>query len=189
MKRKRKARSPAKKRKVGRPPKNLDPDGFSPDLDGVAEYLGISLRALHNGLKRFPRDRPKHRAGGPYPLRAYKNWADHHGITGRRKQEDLVEEQDIRLRRDRLRLAREEFEFEQLKERMLPMGEVESAIAKVHAGFNAALLAFEPRINEQLEGLDYNDRAIVIRREVELLRKTFRECNYLEVDGDDEELD
>jgi len=177
-----------RKRKAGRPRKKFDPDGFSPDLDGVAEHLGISLRALHNARKRFAKDRPKHRAGGPYPMRAYKNWADHHGVTGRRKQEDLVEEQDIRLRRDRLRLAREEFEFEQIKEQMLPVSQFQIALTKMVAAFLAALNAFPSRVNEQLEGLSFDDRAPVLEQEVELLKKTLAGCDYLQAESNDQEF-
>jgi hypothetical protein len=170
--------------KRGRPPKKFDPDGFSPNLDGVAEHLGISLRALHNAIKRFGRTRPKHRAGGPYPLRAYKLWADRHGVTGRAKDSELVEERDIKLEHARLRLERERFEFEQLKDRMLPVSQFELALSKMVSAFVSALNAFTPRVNERLEGLDFNDRAQVLEEEMEGVKRTLAKCDFLRPDAD-----
>jgi hypothetical protein len=47
------------------------------------------------------------------------------------------------------------------------------------SAFRSALRAFRVRVNERLEGLDYNDRAKVIDDEVEVLERTFEKCNYL----------
>jgi hypothetical protein len=178
-----------KKKRRGRPPKKIDPDGFSPDLDGIAEFLGIALRTLHNAIKRYGADRPKHRAGGPYPKRAYKNWADRHCVTGRRKDAQLEDEREVRFAREKLRLERERFEFEQLKEKMISVSQMDLVLFRLIGAFKAAALAFGPRINEQLEGLDFNDRARIFESETAVLLKTLAKPDYLHpVEGDDEEL-
>jgi hypothetical protein len=171
------------------------PEGYAPNQTALAIALGTTRQTITNAIKRHLNDprlpgvKRGAEADGRYNIAAWREFLKAIGVTGRRKQEDLAEEHEIRLRRERLRLAREEFEFEQLKERMLPMGEIETGITKIHSGYDSALLAFESRINEQLEGLDYNDRAMVIRREIELLRKIYREANYLQVEFEDEKLD
>ena len=72
---------------------------------------------------------------------------------------------------------------------MLPAGQFEAALAKTVTAFVSALNAFGPRVNGKLEGLNFNDRAEVIEREIELVRKTLAKCDYLTLDQQDEELD
>ena len=110
-------------------------------------------------------------------------WAAGEGQNG---SSDAAKERSIRLQRDELRLERERFEFEQLKNRMLPVSQFELALAKTITAFVRALDAFGPRINEKLEGLDYNGRAEVIEQEIYLLRKTLAKCDYLNVEEEEE---
>ena len=173
-----------KKKRRGRP-RNPDPNWVT-DAE-AAKHAGVTRQAIHGWRKQYP-DAPKRRLDGRCRLDEYLAWFDRFGLRGRRKQEDIVEEHQIRLRRERLRLEREEFEFEQIKERMLPAGQFEAALAKTMSKFLASLNAFGPRVNEKLEGLDFDDRAQVIDREVELLKKTLASCDYLCVEEEDEEL-
>lgn len=181
------------KRKPGRPRKTkkdvIDKDGFAPNLDCLAEQCGVSRQTIDNARKRFAKDAPRPTSDGRYHVGDHKTWLDKHGVTGRRKSAELVEEREINLARAKLRLERDRFEFEQIKERMLPAGQFEAALAKTMSIFLAALNAFGPRVNEKLEGLDFDDRARVIDQEVELLKKSLASCDYLCVEQEDEELD
>jgi hypothetical protein len=57
-------------------------------------------------------------------------------------------------------------------------------LSRTTAAWLSALDAFGPRVNEKLEGLDFNDRMAVIETEIELLRKAASTCDYLTI-GDE----
>ncbi len=97
----------------------------------------------------------------------------------RSRTEVSEEERALRLRVWRLRLDRAEYEFQRTKDLMLPVAQFEAALARMRAAFLAELDAFAVRINEQIEGLDYNDRGPVLEAEVDLLRKTLARCDFL----------
>jgi len=181
------------KRKRGRPRKKtkdvVDAQGFAPNLDCLAQECGVTRQTIDNARKRFAIDAPRPTSDRRYHVGDYRAWLSRHGVTGRRKDAELVQERDVKLAHAQLRLERERFEFEQIKERMLPAGQFEAALAKTISAFLSALNAFGPRVNEKLEGLDFDDRAGVIEKEVELLKKTLATCNYLCVEQEDEELE
>jgi hypothetical protein len=179
-----------KRKRRGRPPKKIeetvDAHGFAPNLGVLAEECGVDQRTIHNARKRFAKDAPKKRLDGRYPVILYKQWLARHGVSGRRKDADLADERQVKLEHAKLRLERERFEFEQLKEQMLPVAQFELALTKTLSAFKTALLAFGPRINEQLEGRDYHDRMEIIDREIEVLQRTLAKCDYLEVEEENE---
>lgn len=181
------------KPKRGRPRKNtkdvIDAQGFAPNLDCLAQKCGVTRQTIDNARKRFAQDAPRPTSDSRYHVGDHKAWLDRHGVTGRRKDAELVQERDVKLAHAQLRLERERFEFEQVKEKMLPAGQFEAALARTMSIFLAALNAFGPRVNEKLEGLDFDDRAQVIEKEVELLKKSLASCDYLRVEQEDEELE
>jgi hypothetical protein len=89
------------------------------------------------------------------------------------------DERALRLREWRIRLDKAEFELARAKEQQLPITTFEAALARTSTAFLAALNAFGPRVNEMLEGLDFNGRIDVIEREIEILRRTLATCDYL----------
>ena len=78
----------------------------------------------------------------------------------------FAEERELRLQREKLRLERETFEFGKLKERMVPVSQFELAWSRIKSAFTAEINALGPRINAQLDGLDFNERAEVLDSEV-----------------------
>jgi hypothetical protein len=181
------------KRTRGRPRKNnvdiVDAQGFAPNLDCLAQACGITRQTIDNARKRFALDAPRPTSDSRYHVGDHREWLSRHGVTGRRKDAEMVQERDVKLAHAQLRLERDRFEFEQIKERMLPAGQFEAALAKTMSTFLSALNAFGPRVNEKLEGLDFDDRAGVIEKEVELLKKRLASCDYLCVEQEDEELE
>jgi hypothetical protein len=175
-------------KKPGRPARKQIKDGFAPTQALLAQACELSLRALQNALKLFWKDTPKFHRGIGYSISETKEWLARHGVIARRKQDELADERAVKLAHANLRLERERFEFEQIKDRMLPAGQFEAALAKTLSAFLAALNAFGPRINEKLEGLDFNDRALVIESEIIIIRRTLATCDYLG-SGEEEEDD
>jgi hypothetical protein len=177
--------------RAGRPCKSKSEEksevasGFAPNLAVLAELLGIDRRTLTNARQRFASDTPKQRADGRYPVAEYAKWLDRHAVNGRRTDPELGDERGIKLDLLKLNLERQRFEFERIRDRMLPSAQFELALAKMLAAFLAALNAFPARLNESLEGLDFNDRARVLESEVTLLRKTLATCDYLNVEEPD----
>ncbi|MEN3369959.1 MAG: hypothetical protein V7609_2102 [Verrucomicrobiota bacterium] len=172
----------------GRPPKSPAvvraeaESGFAPNQDVLAELLGVDRRTITNARKRFALDAPKKRADGRYPILEYKAWLDRHVVRGRGANNPNVNDLDARaldLAERRLKLERAQFELEKAKEAMLSVAQFERAWFKTHAALLAAINAFGPRVNEMLEGLDYNDRAAVLENECERLKQTIAECDYL----------
>jgi hypothetical protein len=183
------------KQKTGRPPKTAAAEkkeaqsGFAPNQDVLADLLGVDRRTLTNARQRFGDDAPKKRADGRYPILEYKAWLDRCGIRGRGANNPDVNDMDAReldLAERRLRLRKAEFELNKAEQSMLPVAQFERALAKMLAAFLQQLNAFGPRINENLEGLDFDERADVIDREVELMRKTLASCDYLAVEEEED---
>jgi hypothetical protein len=174
---------------VGRPRKSDAPDltGFAPNQEVLAELCGVDRRTLTNARKRFAADAPKPRADGRYPILEYKAWLDKHAVTGRRDDAEMEDERAIKL--DLLRIDRDtkRFNFEKAKDQMLPASQFELALARTIAAFLAALNAFGPRVNESLEGLNFNDRTAVIETEVELIRRTLAGCDFLAVEEEEDD--
>jgi hypothetical protein len=175
-------------RKTGRPPKSPEvkqaeaESGFAPNQDVLADLLSVDRRTLTNARQRFADDAPKKRADGRYPILEYKAWLDRHVVRGRGANNPDVNDLDAReldLAERRLRLRKAEFELNKAEQSMLPVAQFERAWFKNHAALLAALNAFGARVNENLEGLEFDERADVIDREVEQLRKTIAECDYL----------
>src|ERR1051326_4671990 len=164
-------------KKVGRSRKSRTEEksearsGFAPNMETLAEILGVTRQTLHNTRKRFGATAPKSRADRRYPIAEYARWLDRVAVKGRRKDSELAGEREIRFELTKLELERKRFEFERIRDQMLPVAQFEAALAKTMSAFLAALKAFGPRVNESLEGLHFNDRARVIETEVELLRK------------------
>jgi hypothetical protein len=179
------------KRKPGRPAKKIpdwiDSEGFAPNLDVLGDCCGVDRKTIDNARKRFAMTAPKKRPDGRYPIAEYADWLDRHGVSGRRKGAELECERDVKLEHARLRLDRERFEFQRIKDQMLPAAQFEAALARTLSALLAAINAFGSRVNEQLEGLDFNDRAAVLETESELLRKAIASCDYLKIEGADEE--
>jgi hypothetical protein len=183
------------KRRAGRPPKSQSEEkrdsdsGFAKNLGVLAEALGIDRSTLQDARKLHASDEPKPRFDGRRPIAAYAKWLDRHSITGRGRDSTVEQpaERGIKLALLQLQLDRQRFEFEKEKDRMLPVAQFEAALAKTISAFLAQLNAFGPRVNEALEGLDFNDRALIIENEVELLRKTLAACDYLSADEGEEE--
>lgn len=178
----------------GRPPKSSVVQeaeanaGFAPNQDILSELCGIDRRTLTNARQRFAADEPKKRADGRYPIVEYKAWLDRHNVRGRGENNpdnNCETARDLQLREWRLKLERAEFELAKAKEAMLPCAQFELALSRTMAAFLAALNAFGPRVNELLEGLDFNERAAIIEDEVEQIRKSLASCDYLQVEEDD----
>jgi hypothetical protein len=106
-------------------------------------------------------------------------WIEARKLNGRPQEES---EHEIRRQRDRLRLERERFEFAQRKEVMLPVEQFELGLAKTRAAFNKELTAFGGRINKQCEGLDFDERAEMLEREVNALKARLASCYWLPAD-------
>ncbi|MDP9290955.1 MAG: hypothetical protein M3O82_01165 [Verrucomicrobiota bacterium] len=153
--------------------------GFAKTQDELAKACGVDRRTILNARKQFARTAPPKRADGRYPIYEYKTWLSQHAVSGRRGDVELESERDIKLQHARLRLDRERFDFEKEKDRMLPSTQFEAALARTLSAFVAALNAFPSRVNELLEGLDFDGRAEALETEVELLRKTLATCDYL----------
>jgi hypothetical protein len=112
------------------------------------------------------------------------------GVKGRgpnNTDPEMVTTRDLQRREWTLKLDRAEFELGKAKDQMLPVSQFETALAKTMATFLAALNAFPARVNESLEGLGFNDRAGVLEIEVELLRKTLANCDYLALEEEEDD--
>jgi phage terminase Nu1 subunit (DNA packaging protein) len=156
---------------------------FAEGLNGLAPIVGVTRRTLQNWKKQYP-DFPAARSDNRYRVQEVFEWMRTHRVAAalNAEQSNGELEIDVRREREKLRLERERFEFERLKERMLSVSQFELALAKMISAFLAALNAFPSRVNEQLEGLSFDDRAPVLEQEVELVKKTLSGCDYLQVD-------
>lgn len=178
---------------AGRPAKSPEDasaevdSGFAPNLGVLAQLLGIDRRTLTAARKRFESDCPEARDDGRYPIAEYAKWLDRHGVEGRSESPELSDERELKLALARLDLERKRFEFERIKDRMLPAAQFEAALFRTHSALLAAINSFGPRINEKLEGLGFDDRAAVLETESELLRKTIARCDFLEVEEAEDE--
>jgi hypothetical protein len=101
---------------------------------------------------------------------AARNWKEEQqeraGRTGLSDDERAIRLDLLRIERDQ-----KQFNLDKARESQLPVAQFERALAKTLAAFLQQLNAFGPRVNENLEGLEFDERADVIEREVELLRK------------------
>ncbi len=102
----------------------------------------------------------------------------------RSRTEITDEERAIRFAILQLDLDRRRYEFERERERMLSAAEFEAALFLTNSAILAAINAFGARLNEKLEGLGFDDRALVLEQESELLRKTIASCDYLHPDAE-----
>ena len=179
------------KRGPGRPKQKAAP-GFSASFEEYALKRGISRSTISKAAKRDPNGVPiiNKEAGGRRDS-DMDAWLEKLNVIPRSKSaEQSEEEKEVRLRRAKLALAREEFEFEQMKERMVPISQVDLLFTRTLSAFKAAVLALPARINERLEGLDYNDRMLVFNEEIPILLKTLAKPDYLQPIGEDDgELD
>ena len=99
----------------------------------------------------------------------------------------MLDVRQLELAERHYKLERAKFAFEKEKDAMLAVAQFERALAKTMAAFLASLNAFGPRVNEMLEGLDFDGRAVVLETEIEIIRKSLATCDYLTTDeGDDD---
>lgn len=104
------------------------------------------------------------------------------GVKGRgsnNSDPNSLDARELDLAERRVRLRQAEVNLLKSEDRLLPVAQFERAWFKTHAALLAAINAFGPRVNEMLQGLDYNDRAAVLEDECERLRATIAECDYL----------
>ncbi len=156
----------------------------------AADAAGVALSTYTKHCRNHPKEAPKFdRKLGGYRLPDVLGFVAKHNVIARAKTPELEEEREVRLRRAKLALAREEFEFEQLKERLVPISQVDLLFSRTLSAFKAAILALPARINERLEGLDYNDRLIAFNEEVAIILRTLVKPDYLHpIEENDDEL-
>lgn len=163
--------------------------------DELADACNIDRRTLTNVRDRFSKEikiekKRLQRADGRHCVIEWIKFLDQRGVKGRgvnNPDSTLTDEKAIRLKQSLLNLARDEWKFLQEKKRMLACDQFEIALVRTVAAFNSALEAFGMRVNEQLEGRDFNERAAVIEAEVELLKKTLSNCDYLTPEEEDDD--
>ena len=134
--------------------------------------IGLLRRAKREGCPAF-------RSGRVY-VKPLKKWLSHPPRIVKQPREES--DREIKRELEKVRLDREAYEFAQKKERMLAVEQFELGLAKVRAAFNKELAAFGRRINDQSEGLDFDQRAEMIDREVRTLKETLASCYYLAAD-------
>lgn len=180
MRKKRGNKSPS----PGRPKRpDADPN-FCPTQKAAAEFLRISRGKFTDSLTAHPEDAPKFYTGKGYKKSELAEWASRHGITR------SDEEKELRVARARLQLKREEFEFDQMRERMIPVSQMDLVLFRLVGAFKAAALAYGQRINEQLDGLDFNDRSRIFDSETAILLRTLEKPDYLHpVEDENDELE
>jgi hypothetical protein len=135
--------------------------------------IGLISQAKREGCLAF-------RSGRVY-VEPIKEWLARARHAAKRPREE-DNEREIRLQQAQLRLEREAYEFAQTKERMLAVEQFELGLSKVRAAFEKELAAFGRRINDQSEGLDFDQRAEMIDREVRTLKERLARCDYLAAD-------
>jgi hypothetical protein len=133
--------------------------------------IGLIRQAKREGCLAF-------RSGRVY-VEPIKEWLARARHAAKRPRDN---EREIRLQQAELRLERERYEFAQKKDRMLPVEQFELGLAKTRAAFEKELTTFGRRLNQQCEGLDFDDRAERIDREVRALRARLARCDYLAAD-------
>jgi hypothetical protein len=165
--------------------------GYALNLDDLGDACGVDRRTLANAKKRNAREYAKRRkllerADGRYCIAEWIRFLKDVGVEGRRGDAELEDERAVKL--DLLKIERDtkRFNLERIRDQLLAVAQFEAALAATVSNFLQALNAFGGRINEAIEGLEFNDRADVIEREVELLRATLASCDFLKADGDEE---
>jgi hypothetical protein len=166
------------------------PAMFVQNWNELADAIPIDRRTLQN----FRNDhadliaenkKDLFRSDGRKHIPAWRELLSQCGVRGRAANNPDVNDLDAReldLAERRLRLRKAEFELNKAEQSMLPVAQFERALAKMLAAFLQQINAFGPRVNENLEGLDFDERADVIDREVELIRKTLASCDYLAIE-------
>ncbi len=157
----------------------------------LADLCDVDRKTIGNVIRKYPKLLPGKKRGaesdGRYNVEAWKTLLVSLGIQGRGlNNPDLDDERAIRL--DLLKIERDQkqFNLDKARESMLALAQFEAALARTKAAFLAAVNAFGPRVNEQLEGLDFNDRAAVLENEADLLRKTLATCDYLALEKEED---
>lgn len=159
----------------------------------LAEALGTTRRTIHEWRGTFTdcppgRDPEKWRAFmrerglGHYSLR--RNAPLPPPGTDGNAQPDAAaaptdEQVKLRFRRLKVDTERAEWEFERTRDRHMPVADFETALRIMLTAFNASIDAFAGRLNPRLEGLDFDARTEVIEDELNIMRRTLAQCDYL----------
>lgn len=197
---------------------------FVSKWEDLARAASIDRRTLTNARQRFAAEIKERgaeltRADGHHNVAAWIAFLDEKGVRGRginnpaTTPDDYIDERQLRLKREKVRLDREEFELAKAKEAMLPCSEYETALAQMVGAFNvvlnqlpgratgklvtrarAGLLdllreTLTPKQFEKAEALfettaiDYADIEEILRAEMDLARRTLAECEFLREGG------
>ena len=92
---------------------------------------------------------------------------------------DSEELRELRHRRLKVDTERAEWEFERTRDRHMPVTDFEAALRVTLTAFNASINAFAGRVNPRLEGLDFDSRSEVLEDELNIMRRTLVQCDYL----------
>lgn len=157
--------------------------GYAPNLDELADAIGIDRRSITNAKTKFAKEykarkKDLERADGRYPIAAWRQFIADCGIRGRGG-DHLDDEKLIRVETMKLNLEERRFEFEKKKDRMLSASEVEFTTQALCGSLLSALNAFTGRVNPLLNGLDFHDRAKVLEDEIEIIRGTLYRGEHL----------
>jgi hypothetical protein len=170
------------------------PAMFVQNWNELADAIPIDRRTLQNfrddHADLIAQNKAKlFRADGRKSVPEWRTLIAQCGVKGRGANNPDVNDLDARqldLAERRFKLRKAEFELNKAEQSMLPVAQFERALAKTLAAFLQQMNAFGPRVNENLEGLDFDERADVIDREVELIRKTLAGCDYLAIEEEED---
>ena len=138
----------------------------------AASALGESLDTLREAKRQGC---PAFRSGRVYRKELIGWLATHRQASG-------LADDPTRLRHRRLKVdtERAEWEFERQRDRHLPVSQFEKALAAMLTAFNTGLSNFAGRVNPRLQGLDFDARTEVLEDEIDILRRSLAQCDYLE---------
>lgn len=198
---------------------------FAASWDDLATACSVNRRTLTNIRERFAAEikvlgRTLTRADGRHDVAAWIAFLDEKGVRGRglnnpaTTPEDYIDERQLRLRREKLQLDKAEFEFERVKESMLPVVEFEAALSRTVSAFvtninqvpgraaqkivNRARESIVTWLREVLTpkqfakleaaldtaAIEYGTIQTIIDVEIEHARKVLAECKYLSSETD-----
>jgi hypothetical protein len=163
------------------------PAMFVQNWNELADAIPIDRRTLQNFRNDHAdliaqKEKDLIRSDGRKNVPAWRSLISQHGVKGRGANNPDVNDMDahqLDLAERRFRLRKAEFELNKAEQSMLPVPQFERAWSKTHAALLAAIDAFGPRVNEMLEGRDFDERAEVIENECDRLKQTIAECDYL----------
>lgn len=126
---------------------------YAKTWDELAAACSVDRRTLTNARTNFGKECPKDRADGRKDIAAWLAFLDEKGVRGRGVNNpdiDYIDERQLRLRRERVQLAKAEYDLEKAVESMLPVVDFEAALSRTVGAFVTTINQVPGRASQKI---------------------------------------